>query len=144
MEMIGWYPLSDNELARVKESNKVGWNVQLVLKESEFTNNNFKVINRSKKLTKPTNDFGIIFAEACKLLEDNLSIGKSFRLAGVTLQNLVDPSDVVIQMSIFDNYDEIKEECAARLLIGELNRKMKKPVFKTAADSLRDKKYETR
>lgn len=136
--------LSKEVSTRAKESNKVGWNVQLVLKESEFTNNSFKVINRSKKLAKPTNDFGIIFVEACKLLEDNLSIGKSFRLAGVTLQNLVDPSDVVIQMSIFDNYDEIKEECAARLLIGELNRKMKKPVFKTAADSLRDKKYETR
>lgn len=136
--------LSKEVSSRAKEANKVGWSVQLVLKESVFTNNNFKVINRSKKLTKPTNDFGIIFQEACKLLEDNLSANKSFRLAGVTLQNLVDPSDVVIQMSLFDNYEEIKEECAARLLIGELNRKMKKPVFKTAADSLRDKKYETR
>lgn len=66
------------------------------------------------------------------------------RLAGVTLQNLIDPSEVVIQMSIFDNYDEIKEECATKLLIAELNRKMKKPVFKTAAETLRDKKYETR
>ena len=63
------------------------------------------------------------------------------RLAGVTLQNLIDPSEVLIQMSIFDNYEEIKEECATKLLISELNRKMKKSVFKTAAETLRDQKY---
>lgn len=120
---------------RAKEANKVGYNVQLVLKDSEF-----KTINRSKKLSKPTNDFKEIFLIACELLEENLG-DKMIRLAGVTLQNLVDPTEVVIQMSIFDNYEEIKEECAVKLLIGELNRKMKKPVFKTAADSLRDKKY---
>ena len=127
--------LSKEVSDRAKEANKVGYNVQLVLKDSEF-----KTINRSKKLSKPTNDFKEIFLIACEILEENLG-DKMIRLAGVTLQNLVDPTEVVIQMSIFDNYEEIKEECAVKLLIGELNRKMKKPVFKTAADSLRDKKY---
>ena len=127
--------LSKEVSDRAKESNKVGYSVQLVLKDKDF-----KVINRSKKLTKPTNDFMIIFSTAVDLLEANLG-DKIIRLAGVTLQNLMDPTEVVIQMSIFDNYEEIKEECAVKLLIGELNRKMKKPVFKTAADSLRDKKY---
>ena len=109
---------------RAKEANKVGSSVQLILKDEEF-----KVINRSKKLSKPTNDFETIFIAACDLLEANLN-DKMIRLAGVTLQNLVDPSEVLIQMSIFDNYEEIKEECATKLLIGELNRKMKKSVLK--------------
>lgn len=130
--------LSKEVSERAKEANKVGYSVQLVLKDDDF-----KVINRSKKLNKPTNDFIEIFDIATQLLEANLG-DKMIRLAGVTLQNLIDPSDVVIQMSIFDNYDEIKEECATKLLIAELNRKMKKPVFKTAAETLRDKKYETR
>lgn len=130
--------LSKEVSERAKEANKVGYSVQLVLKDDDF-----KVINRSKKLNKPTNDFIEIFDIATQLLEANLG-DKMIRLAGVTLQNLVDPSEVVIQMSIFDNYDEIKEECATKLLIAELNRKMKKPVFKTAAETLRDKKYETR
>ena len=130
--------LSKEVSDRAKEANKVGYSVQLVLKDDDF-----KVINRSKKLSKPTNDFIEIFDVASQLLEANLG-DKMIRLAGVTLQNLVDPSEVVIQMSIFDNYEEIKEECATKLLIAELNRKMKKPVFKTAAESLRDKKYETR
>jgi len=120
---------------RAKEANKVGYNVQLVLKDKDF-----KVINRSKKLSKPTNDFKEIFLIATDLLEANLG-DKMIRLAGVTLQNLIDPTEVVVQMSIFDNYEQIEEENAAKLLIGELNRKMKKAVFKTAADSLRDNKY---
>lgn len=127
--------LSKEVSDRAKEANKVGNSVQLVLKDKDF-----KVINRSKKLSKPTNDFMTIFGVASELLEQNLG-DKMIRLAGVTLQNLIDPSEVVIQMSIFDNYEEIKEECATKLLIAELNRKMKKPVFKTAAESLRDKKY---
>ena len=127
--------LSKEVSERAKEANKVGDTVQLVLKDNEF-----KVINRSKKLSKHTNDFNDIFFAASQLLEANLQ-DKMIRLAGVTLQNLIDPTEVVIQMSIFDNYEEIKEQCATKLLIAELNRKMKKPVFKTAAESLRDKKY---
>ncbi len=129
--------LSKEVSDRAKEANKVGDSVQLVLKDNEF-----KVINRSKKLAKATNDYDTILTTALILLEKNLG-DKPIRLAGVTLQNLIDPAEVVEQMSIFDNFDEIKEECATKLLIAELNRKMKKAVFKTAVESLRDKKYGT-
>ncbi len=117
----------------VKKANKVGNGVQLVLKDK-----NFKVTNRSKKLSKPTNDFATIYQEAVNLLEKNLG-DKVIRLIGVTLQDLVDPRDVAVQLSIFDNFDEIKEECATKILINELNRKMNKSVFKTAADELKEK-----
>lgn len=121
---------------RAKKADKIGDSIQLILKDSEM-----KVLSRSKKIDKPTNDYNTILATSLKLLEKNLKDSKSYRLAGVTLQNLVDPHEVLEQMSIFDNYEEIKEKYATKLLIGELNRKMKKDVFKTAGDSLRDKKY---
>ena len=74
---------------------------------------------------------------------ENYDEEKQIRLVGVTLQNLINKDEVVVQLSIFDNYEDVKEECATKLLVGELNRKMKKAVFKTAAEQLRDKKYGT-
>ena len=123
----------------VKKAGKVGYGVQLVLKESEFKDNKFRVINRSKKLSKPTNEFAVIYQEACNLLEKNLG-DKVVRLIGVTLQDLVDPSDIKEQLSIFDNFDEVKEEYEVKSLINEFNRKMNKTVFKTAADELKEKR----
>lgn len=131
--------LSKEVAERSQKANKVGDSVQLVLKDSDM-----KVISRSKKIENPTNDYNKILEVALKLLEKNLKSDKQYRLAGVTLQNLVDRDDVVEQLSIFDNYEEIKEKYATKLLINELNRKMKKDVFKTASESLRDKKYGTK
>lgn len=119
---------------RAKAHNKIGGSVQLVLKDTEF-----KTINRSKKLSRRTNDFAPIFDAAVDLLEANFE-GQYIRLAGVTLQNLINPNDDVVQMSIFDNFDEIKEECATKLLIGELNRRTNKSTFVTASDYLKEKK----
>ena len=126
--------LSKEVSDEVKKTGKVGYSVQLVLKDKEF-----KVTNRSKKLSKPTNDFATIYQEATNLLEKNLS-DKEIRLVGVTLQDLIDPHDIVEQLSIFDNFDEMKEKYATQTLINELNRKMKKAIFKTAADELKEKR----
>lgn len=119
---------------RAKKANKVGNSVQIVLKDSSM-----KLYNRSKRLEKHTNDYETILNASLQLLEKNLSNELKYRLAGVTLQNLADPGDLLQQISIFDDYEKIKEECATKLLIGELNRKMKKGVFKTAGESLREK-----
>ena len=117
-----------------KEKDKIGFNVQLVLKTNEF-----KTINRSVKLTKPTNDFETIYNEASILLEKNLN-GQEIRLCGVTLQNLIYASDYVEQLSIFDNYDEISEKNATRDLIRELNRRMKGANLMSASELLKEKK----
>ena len=124
---------------RAKEADKIGSTIQIVMKD-----NNFKVINRSKSLKKPTNEYEIISSGVLALLDKNYDEDRTIRLVGVTLQNLVDPTEAVVQLSIFDNYDEIKEECATKLLVAELNRKMKKSVFKTAAEQLKEKKNATR
>ena len=52
--------------------------------------------------------------------------------------------EIVKQLSIFDNFDEIKEQNSIDLLIAELNRKMKKSVFKKASEQILDNKYGTK
>ncbi len=127
--------LSKEVSDEAKQKDKIGSNVQLVLKTSDF-----KMINRSVKLNKPTNDFETIFNEASILLEKNLN-GQEIRLCGVTLQNLIYASDYVEQLSIFDNFDENNEKNATRDLIRELNRRMKSETFMRASDILKEKKH---
>ena len=127
--------LSKEVSDEAKQKDKIGSNVQLVLKTSDF-----KMINRSVKLNKPTNDFETIFNEASILLEKNLN-GQEIRLCGVTLQNLIYASDYVEQLSIFDNFDENDEKNATRDLIRELNRRMKSETFMRASDILKEKKH---
>ena len=115
-----------------QKSNKKGKTIQLVLKDNEF-----KVINRSKRLSELTNDVDIIYKTALELLKANYD-GRPIRLIGVTLQQLVNPKETYQQLSIFDNYEQIKEENQTRLLIGDLNRAMHKSIFKTAGDHLRE------
>lgn len=117
-----------------QDANKVGKSVQIVLKD-----NTFKVINRQKGLQKYTNEYEIVYKKAEELLKANYD-GRPIRLIGVTLQQLKEPGEYYEQLSIFDNYEEIKEENAIRLLIGELNRKMHGSTFKTAGDYLRESK----
>ncbi len=124
-----------NEVSeRLNETRKVGSTVQITLKDD-----NFKTINRSLTLKEPTNDLTIIKDSVIKLFDDNYDENKFIRLVGVAIQNLIDPSDVHVQLSLFDDFENIKEQCATKLLIAELNRKMKKTVFKTASETLKDK-----
>lgn len=126
--------LSKEVSDEAKQKGKIGFNVQLVFKTNEF-----KTINRSTKLSKPTNDFETIYNEASILLEKNLK-DQEIRLCGVTLQNLIYASDYVEQLSIFDNYDEVDEKNATKDLIRELNRRMKSQTFMRASDILKEKK----
>lgn len=128
--------LSKRVSENAKSRNKVGKSIQLVLKDNEF-----KVINRSKKLASMSNDADVIYKTAYELLHENYD-GRPTRLIGVTLQQLQNPKEVYEQLSIFDNYDTIKEENEIRLLIGELNRQMHKSVFKTVGDHLRENENE--
>ena len=124
--------LSKEVAQDAQKRNKKGKVVQLVLKDNEF-----KVINRSKRLNNQSNSVEDIFNTAFQLLKDNYD-GRPTRLIGVTLQQLQNPKQTYEQLSIFDNYEQIKEENETRLLIGELNRQMHKSIFKTAGDHLRE------
>ena len=130
--------LSEEVARDAQKSGKKGKTVQLVLKDNEF-----KVINRSKRLSELSNSFDDIFNTAMELLKENYD-GRPTRLIGVTLQQLKNPKETYEQLSIFDNYEQIKEENETRLLIGDLNRQMHKSVFKTAADHLKEKGNDTK
>ena len=112
---------------RCVKENKLGNTLQIVIKDPEF-----KVKNKSIKLASPTNDYKVIYDIACKLYEKYFT-GVVIRLVGVTLQNLVDPRDVVIQMTFFD-YEQHEEQSQTKLLIEELNRKLDKPLLMRASE----------
>ncbi|MFA5421303.1 MAG: DNA polymerase IV [Bacilli bacterium] len=120
---------------RAQTERKKGSTVQLVIKDTEF-----KSINRSTTFENPTNEYEVIFDKALSLLERHYK-GQPIRLVGVTLQNLIDPRDLVIQMSLFD-YRKHEEESETKLLINELNRKLKKPMLIRASEVEAEKRGE--
>ena len=112
---------------RAIRENKLGPTIQIVAKESDF-----KVHNKSITLDNPTNSYEVIYDTAVKLYEKNFSY-LTVRLLGITLQNLIDQKDIAIQMSLFD-YQVHEEESATKLLINDLNRRMKKKVLIRASE----------
>ena len=112
---------------RAKKEDKMGTTIQIVVKDTNFVS-----YNKSISFDNPTNDAEVIFNYALNLYEKNFT-GKLIRLAGVTLQNLINKKDMVIQMTFFD-YQKHEEESKTKLLINELNRRMKKPMLKRASE----------
>lgn len=119
--------LSKEVSERAIRENKLGSTIQIVVKESDF-----KVHNKSITLDNPTNDADTIFNIAMNLYDKNFS-NMMIRLVGVTLQNLINTKDIAIQMSLFD-YEKHEEQSSTKLLINELNRKMKKKVLIRASE----------
>lgn len=119
--------LSEKVAERANYERKMGYTIQIVVKTTEF-----KSFNKSITLESPTNDARVIFENAFMLYEKNFK-RLLIRLVGITLQNLINPKDMKIQMSLFD-YEKHEEENATRLLINELNRKLKKPLLMRASE----------
>ena len=127
--------LSKEVSRRAMEESKVGNTIQIVVKEPAPS---FKSYNKSITFSNPTNDFNIILDKSLKLYENNF-LGKTFRLVGVTLQNLISKRDMTIQMTLFD-YEDHEKDCSTVLLINELNRRLKKPALIRASDLESEKK----
>ena len=112
---------------RAKREEKLGQTIQIVIKDTAF-----KSFNKSATLDNATNDVNVIYNQACALY-DRYFRNVTVRLVGVTLQNLIDPKEMAVQMSLFD-YEKHEEESATKLLINELNRSLKKPLLKRASE----------
>ena len=128
--------LSKEVSERAIRENKLGPTIQIVVKESEFSEKGFKVHNKSITLPNPTNNYETIYNTAMELYDKNFS-KLTVRLLGVTLQNLIDSKDIAIQMSLFD-YQVHEEESETKLLINELNRKLKKKALIRASEVKKD------
>ena len=128
--------LSKEVSERAIRENKLGPTIQIVVKEAEMAENGFKSHNKSITLPNPTNNADLIYNTAMDLYDKYFS-KMTVRLVGVTLQNLIDSKDIAIQMSLFD-YQIHEEESSTKLLINELNRKLKKKALMRASEVKKD------
>ncbi|MCH5171627.1 MAG: DNA polymerase IV [Erysipelotrichales bacterium] len=113
--------------ARAKEEEKLGTTVQVTVKTTDF-----KLHTKSLTRPKAFNSYEILQEVAIQIY-DKMNVNEPIRLIGVTLQNLESIHDINYQMSLFD-YQNHEEEAKTKLIINDLNRKMKKDVFKRASD----------
>jgi len=119
--------LAEEVSLRAKNEMKYGKTVTLVVKDSEFNSH-----TKSKTLSTP-------IIEAYDILDVALDLyAKSYqnltlRLVGITLSSLIDFKDMVVQLSLFD-YDQVEEKDKTRLIINEINKRLKKQVLKRASE----------
>ncbi len=116
---------------RAIEENKIGSTIQIVIKDTSFQS-----FNKSITFQTPTNNAKTIYSKAAALYEKNFA-DKTIRLIGVTLQNLINPQDLNVQMTLFD-YGEHEKESQTKLLINDLNRRLSKPMLKRASEVKKD------
>lgn len=119
--------LSEEVSMRAKKESMIGNTIQIMVKDTEY-----RPHNKSITIDHTTNDAKEIFNVALKLYEKNF-LDMTLRAVGVTLQNLVNIKDVSIQMTFFD-YEKHEEENKTKLLINDLNRKIKGAPLKRASE----------
>ena len=118
---------------RCKKEEKLGNTIQIMVKDTSY-----KAHNKSITFDNPTNEYQTMIDIVMNLYEKNFS-GLVIRAVGVTLQNLISPKDIAIQMTFFD-YEKHEEENKTKLLINELNRKLSSPSLIRASEVKRGKK----
>lgn len=119
--------LAEEVSMRAKKGQMIGNTVQIMVKDT-----NYKAHNKSITFERATNNAKDIFNVALKLYEKNF-IDMNLRAVGLTLQNLVNIKDISIQMTFFD-YEMHEEESKTKLLINNLNRKIKGAPLKRASE----------
>ena len=112
---------------RAKKEGKVGNTIQIMVKDTEYAAH-----NKSLTFNNQINDSKNIFNYAIKLYEDNFA-DMTIRALGITLQNLISIKDMKVQMTFFD-YEKHEEESKTKLLINDLNRKIKGSPLKRASE----------
>ena len=116
---------------QAKKEKKMGFTVQINIKEANFVNH-----NKSVTLDRPIDDAKLIYKYAINLYEKSF-LGYTVRLVGVTLQNLVDKKNVVIQMNLFNQEEEDVD--VTKEVIDKINKELDKPLLKRASDIEKDK-----
>ena len=119
--------LAEEVSLRAKKESMIGNTIQIMVKDT-----NYRPHNKSITIDKATNNAKDIFNVALKLYEKNF-LDMTLRAVGVTLQNLINIKDVSIQMTFFD-YERHEEESKTKLLINDLNRKIKGAPLKRASE----------
>ena len=119
--------LAEEVSMRARRDSMIGTTIQIMAKDTKY-----QAHQKSTTLANPTNKASDILNAALKLYEKNF-LDMTVRAVGVTLQNLVNIKDVSIQMTFFD-YEQHEEENKTKLLINEINRKIKGAPLKRASE----------
>lgn len=109
-------------------SGLVGKTIMVQIKDPAF-----KTHDKSLTLTEATSSEEEIYKVALSLYEKNF-LSQTIRLVGVSLQNLANPRDEEVQMSLW-NYKDYEKMDKTKLLINELNRKLDKPVLMRGSEA---------
>lgn len=112
---------------RAKKEGKIGNTIQIMVRDT-----NYRSHNKSFTFSKATNKAEDILNHTLKLYDANF-MGLTIRAVGITLQNLVDIKDMKIQMTFYD-YEKHEEESQTKLLINNINRKIKGKPLKRASE----------
>ena len=119
--------LAEEVSYRAKKENKIGNAIQIVVRDTNYKNH-----NKSITFSNHTNSKKDILEYALKLYEKNFS-DMTVRAVGVTLQNLISVQEMKVQMTFFD-YEMHEEESKTKLLINDINRKIKGKPLKRASE----------
>ena len=112
---------------RARREGKIGNTIQIVVRDTNYVNH-----NKSMTFDSHTNDAKSILKVALDLYEKNF-LEMTIRAVGITLQNLIDIKDMKVQMTLFD-YQRHEEESQTKLLINDMNRKLKGKPLKRASE----------
>ncbi len=126
-----FYMLASEVSERAKKEGKIGSTIQIMAKDTDY-----KAHNKSITLVNKTNSEKDIYDAAIKLYEKNF-LDLTVRAVGVCLQNLIDIKEMKVQMTFYD-YQKHEEESKTKLLINDLNRKIKGSPLKRASEVKKD------
>ena len=116
---------------QVKKEKKMGFTVQINIKEADFIETNFANHTKSITLDRPIAEASLIYKYAISLYEKSF-LGLNVRLVGVTLQNLVNKKDIIVQMNLFSQDEE--NEDTTKTIIDKINKDLDKPLLMRASD----------
>lgn len=101
---------------RMQKDNQYAENCGIQLRDASYDTK-----NRSKSLSKATNEERDIFIHAKDVFDDYFDIAKGVRLISVFCNRLTTVLPKETQLSIFDDLDEIERKHAVDKLIREIN-----------------------
>lgn len=110
---------------RAQNRNVVGFTLTIIIRSVS------KVWKgKQMKLVEPTNDAETIYKNAIVLFE-KLWKEQPIRGVGLRLTNLINEFDHFKQLTIFDTYEERKQETKVNNIINDINKKAGKVILKT-------------
>ena len=116
-------------IKRLKYDNYLCKTIILTLRDSDFV-----TISRRKTLNEYTDDFYVISDVIIDLINEYFISGKSYRLLGVGLSNLVKKDDLPKEYNLFTVMDKNEKEFIINDMVNDFKRKFGDSIIKWKGD----------